>query len=52
MALTANEIIRIMKIARYKACRERMGFKNEPWEKYLKSIEDEIKDTEQEDGNE
>ena len=39
MTLTANEIIRIMKIARYKACREKMGFKNEPWEKYLKSIE-------------
>ena len=52
MTLTANEIIRIMKIARYKACRERMGFKNERWRKYLEAIEEEIKDTEQEDGNE
>ena len=32
MTLTANEIIRIMKIARYKACLEKMGVKNEPWE--------------------
>ena len=52
MALTANEIIRIMKIARYKAYREKMGYKNEPWSKYLESIEEEIKDTEKEDGNE
>ena len=52
MALTANEIIRIMKIARYRAYREKMGFKNEPWSKYLEAIEEEIKDTEQEDGNE
>ena len=49
MTLTANEIIRIMKIARYRAYREKMGFKNEPWDQYLRSIEDEIKDTEQED---
>ena len=52
MTLTANEIIRIMKITRYKACRERMGFKNEPLSKYLEAIEEEIKDTEQEDWNE
>jgi len=52
MTLTANEIIRIMKIARYKACRERMGFTDEPWSKYLKSIEEEIKDTDQEGSNE
>ena len=52
MTLTANEIIRIMKIARYKAYREKMGYKNEPWNKYLESIEEEIKDTDQEDWNE
>ena len=51
MTLTANEIIRIMKIARYRADREKMGFKNEPWNKYLKSIDEEMKDTEKEDGN-
>ena len=49
MTLTASEVIRIIKISRYKAYREKMGFKNEPWDIYLRSIEDEIKDTEQEE---
>ena len=52
MTLTANEIIRIMKIARYRAYREKMGFKNEPWNKYLKSIDEEMMDTDQEGSNE
>ena len=52
MTLTPNEIIRIMKIARHRAYREKMGFKNEPWSKYMKSIEDEMKDTDQEGSHE
>ena len=52
MTLTADEIIRIVKISRYKAYREKMGYKNEPWSKYLESIDEEMKNTEQEDWNE
>ena len=52
MTLTANEIIRIVKIARYKAYREKMGYEEEPWNRYSKTIEEEIKEAEEEDGNE
>jgi len=43
MTLTADEIMRIWKVARYNAYRERMGFKdgtkNELWNKDLKPID-------------
>ena len=52
MTLTANEIIRIMKIARYKAYRKRMGFDEEPWSKYSKFVEEEMKESEEGDSNE
>ncbi len=43
MTLTAEEIMRIWKVARYNAYRERMGFKdetkNELWNKDLKPID-------------
>ena len=54
MTLTADEIMRICKIARYNVYREKMGFKdgtkNELWNKDLKPIDEDIMETEQEDG--
>ena len=48
MTLTADEIMRIWKVARYNAYRERMGFKdgtkNELWNKDLKPIDEDIEE--------